>query len=97
MRVAVFGSFLGGYHVLRELSAGEFVARSHRVPIPMGINAIGMHRITWPQMGPFIQRDVGAMLAAAESMPANAPLVLRDAVVLYRIAGHSECPHRLAA
>ena len=79
------------------IDGGEFVARSHRVPIPDGITAIRMHRITWPQMGPFIRREVGAMLAAAEAVTANAPLVLQDAVVPYRVAGRSECPHRLAA
>ena len=43
------------------IDGGEFVARSHRVPIPEGINAVAMHRISWPQMGPFIRREVGAM------------------------------------
>ena len=46
------------------IDGGEFVARSHRVAIPEGVNAIGMHRITWPQMGPFIQRSVHGMLEA---------------------------------
>jgi len=79
------------------IDGGAFVARSHPVPIPEGVNAVGMHRITWPQMGPFIRREVGAMLAAAEALTANAPLVLQDAVGPYRVAGQSECPHRLAA
>ena len=79
------------------IDGGAFVARSHPVPIPEGVNAVGMHRITWPQMGPFIRREVGAMLAAAAALTANAPLVLQDAVVPYRVAGQSECPHRLAA
>lgn len=59
------------------IDGGEFVARSHPVAIPAGINAIGMHRITWPQMGPFIRRAVGTMLAAAEAMPAVARLFSR--------------------
>ena len=46
------------------IDGGEFVARSHRVAIPEGVNAIAMHRITWPQMGPFIQRSVHGMLEA---------------------------------
>ncbi|HRZ35819.1 MAG TPA: hypothetical protein P5534_05575 [Candidatus Paceibacterota bacterium] len=33
----------------------------------------------------------------AEAMPANAPLVLQDALVPYRIVSHREYPHRLAA
>jgi hypothetical protein len=46
------------------IDGGEFVARSHPVAIPDGINAIGMHCITWPQMAPFIRREVGRMLEA---------------------------------
>jgi len=85
------------HRVTDVIDGGEFVARSHQVPIPPGINAIDMHRITWPQMGPFIRHVVGAMLPAAEAMPANAPLVLQDALVPYRIVSHREYPHRLAA
>jgi len=44
------------------IDGGEFVARSHRVPIPPEVNAIDMHRITWPQMAPLIQRAVSGML-----------------------------------
>ena len=85
------------HKVTDVIDGGQFVARSHPVAIPPGINAIGMHRITWPQMGPFIRHAVGAMLPAAEAMPANAPLVLQDALVPYRIVSHREYPHRLAA
>jgi methionyl-tRNA formyltransferase len=85
------------HKVTDVIDGGEFVARSHRVPIPDGINAVGMHRITWPQMGPFIRREVGAMLAAGEVVPAVAPFVLQDAGVPYRVAGHGGCPQRLAA
>jgi methionyl-tRNA formyltransferase len=85
------------HKVTDVIDGGEFVARSHPVAIPAGINAIDMHRITWPQMGPFIRRAVGTMLEAAEAMPANAPLVLQDTVVPYRIVGHRESPQRLAA
>jgi hypothetical protein len=46
------------------IDGGAFVARSHPVAIPEGVNAIAMHRITWPQMGPFIQRSVNGMLEA---------------------------------
>jgi hypothetical protein len=41
------------HKVTDVIDGGEFVAHSHPVPIPEGINAVGMHRITWPQMGPF--------------------------------------------
>ncbi len=85
------------HQVTDVIDGGEFVARSHRVPIPAGINAVGMHRITWPQMEPFIRRAVGAMLPAVEAMPAVAPLVLQDAGLPYRVAGHGGCPQRLAA
>ena len=43
---------------------GEFVARSHPVRIPPGINAIEMHRITWPQMHGFIRQAVNNILDA---------------------------------
>ncbi len=63
---------------------GEFVARSHPVAIPDGINAVGMHRITWPQMGPFIRREVGALLGAATPYPlADQSLVLQEAPIGY--------------
>jgi len=79
------------------IDGGEFVARSHPVAIPEGINAIGMHRITWPQMGPFIRHAVGAILPAAAAIPADAPLVLQEAVVPYRMVCRREYPNRLAA
>lgn len=47
---------------------GEFVARSHPVAIPPGINAIEMHRITWPQMHGFIRRAVTDILDPAEAV-----------------------------
>ena len=52
------------HKVTDVIDGGEFVARSHPVAIPDGINAIGMHRITWPQMGPFIRESVKAMVEA---------------------------------
>jgi len=85
------------HRVTDVIDGGEFVARSHPVAIPEGINAIGMHRITWPQMGPFIRHAVGAMLPAAQAIRAKAPLVLQDAVVPYRIVSRREYPNRLAA
>ncbi len=53
------------HRVTDVIDGGEFVARSHPVAIPEGINAVEMHRVTWPQMGPFIRRQVSAMLNAA--------------------------------
>ena len=78
------------------IDGGEFVARSHPVAIPEGINAVGMHRITWPQMGPFIRRAVSVMLDAAAPRT-TPPLVLQQAAIPYRIAGQSEWTQCLAA
>ena len=85
------------HRVTDVIDGGEFVARSHPVAIPEGINAIDMHRITWPQMGPFIRREVGAMLAAVEAEPAGASLVLQDGVVPYRIGDQTGQRPLLAA
>jgi methionyl-tRNA formyltransferase len=63
------------------IDGGEFVAHSHPVAIPEGINAVGMHRITWPKMGPFIRREVGAMLDVANRMPVNKLQMLREELV----------------
>lgn len=57
-------------HRVNELiDDGEFFARSHPVAIPQGINAIDMHRISWPQMGRFIRTAVGRILDE-ETIPA---------------------------
>jgi len=85
------------HKVTDVIDGGEFVAHSHRVAIPEGINAVGMHRITWPQMGPFIRREVGALLDAATRMPASAPLVLQEEAVPYRTGNQCECDHCMAA
>ena len=79
------------------IDGGEFVAHSHRVAIPEGINAVGMHRITWPQMGPFIRREVAAMLDAATRMPATAPLLLQEEAIPYGTARGRDWAERLAA
>jgi methionyl-tRNA formyltransferase len=85
------------HKVTDVIDGGEFVAHSHPVAIPEGINAIGMHRISWPQMGPFIRREVEAMLDAGNTMPASAPLVLQETPVPYRTGGRSQWAERLAA
>ena len=88
---------LTNHKVSDVIDGGEFVAHSHRVAIPEGINALGMHRNTWPQMGPFIRREVGTMLGAVNTMPASAPLVVQEDVVPYRTPNQWECAERLAA
>jgi len=85
------------HRVSDVIDGGEFVAHSHRVAIPEGINAVGMHRITWPQMGPFIRREVGSMLDAASRLPATAPLVLQEDALPYRTASRPTWVERIAA
>jgi len=85
------------HKVTDVIDGGEFVARSHRVEIPEGINAIGMHRITWPQMGAYIRREVGQMLAAANNTSIGELLVLRDRPTRYRTASQPEWLDRIAA
>jgi methionyl-tRNA formyltransferase len=85
------------HQVTDVIDGGEFVARSHPVEIPDGINAVGMHRLTWPQMGPFIRREVGAMLDVANRLPVSAPLVLQDEIVPYRTASEWRRSERVAA
>lgn len=50
------------HEVTDVIDGGRFVARSHKIAIPKGANAVTMHRITWPQMGPFIRRQVRDIL-----------------------------------
>jgi hypothetical protein len=85
------------HKVTDVIDGGEFVARSHPVPIPPGINAIDMHRITWPQMGAYIRREVGKMLAAANNTSIGELLVLRDRPTRYRTASQPEWLDRIAA
>jgi methionyl-tRNA formyltransferase len=85
------------HKVTDTIDGGEFVARSHLVAIPEGINAVGMHRITWPQVGPFICREVSAMLDAANTIPANAALLLQEDAVPYRTGSRCGWTERIAA
>lgn len=55
------------HKVSEVIDDGEFVARSHPVPIPCGVNAIDMHRITWPQMHSFIRQVVSEILDVREA------------------------------
>jgi methionyl-tRNA formyltransferase len=50
------------HRVNEVIDDGEFFARSHPVAIPDSVNAIDMHRITWPQMGDFIRNAVEEIL-----------------------------------
>lgn len=55
------------HKVSEVIDDGEFVARSHPVAIPAGINAIEMHRFTWPQMHRFIRMAVTDLLHPDEA------------------------------
>ena len=55
------------HRVNEKIDDGEFFARSHPVAIPAGINAMDMHRITWPQMGGFIRGAVERILNEAST------------------------------
>jgi len=85
------------HKVTDVIDGGEFVARSHPVAIPEGINAIGMHRITWPQMGPFMRSAVGRMLDTATTAAFSAPLVLQEEFTSYRTSADWGCGARMAA
>ena len=71
------------HRVTDVIDGGEFIAHSHRIAIPPGINALEMHRITWPQMGPFIRRAVGARLDQADSSLPRSPAAWHDEVTPY--------------
>jgi hypothetical protein len=85
------------HKVTDVIDGGEFVARSHRIAIPQGINAVEMHRITWPQMGPFIRREIGAMLETVKRVPVSTPLVLQETPVPYRTGSRWGRATRIAA
>jgi methionyl-tRNA formyltransferase len=74
------------HKVTDVIDGGEFVARSRPVAIPDGINAIGMHLITWPQMGAFIRGEVEGMLDTVNTAQFRAPLVLQEDSAGYRAA-----------
>jgi hypothetical protein len=78
-------------------SSEPYLPIRHAQAIPDGINAIGTHRITWPQMVPFIRREVVAMLDKANTAALNEPLVLQAESAAYRTSAESGCGARLAA
>jgi methionyl-tRNA formyltransferase len=53
------------HEVNEVLDGGRFVAHSHRVPLPKDTNAAALHRVSWPQMGPFIRQQVQRMIETA--------------------------------
>ena len=85
------------HKVTDVIDGGEFIARSHPVEIPDGINAVGMHRITWPQMGPFIRRIVGELVEATAYMPTGAPVLVQEAPAPYRTTKQPVWLDRVAA
>jgi methionyl-tRNA formyltransferase len=83
------------HKVSEVIDDGEFVARSHRVAIPPGVNAIQMHRITWPQMGSFIRRAILDILDAQLAANDNADsLAMHEAPLPYFAAERTSCPTR---
>lgn len=75
------------HRVNETIDGGEFVARSHPVAIPPEINAIEMHRITWPQMHEFIRRAVSEILDAdSTSIGSSEVWTMREEPVQYMAA-----------
>ena len=72
------------HEVTEVLDGGVAVARSQKVPLPPDANAVKVHRLTWPQMGSFIRREVIARLDAQMDAPGNGPLSLHEEAVPYR-------------
>jgi methionyl-tRNA formyltransferase len=69
------------HRVNEKIDDGEFFARSHRIAIPPGINALEMHRLTWPQMGGFIRNAVEKILDADKPLDCKS-----DSCVLHELA-----------
>lgn len=85
------------HQVTRVIDGGAFVARSHPVPIPEGVNAVQMHRITWPQMGSFIRREVTAMLDAGSGPSRSPSLLIQESSISYRTVDWRKPEQRHAA
>lgn len=74
------------HRVSEVIDDGEFFAHSHPVAIPPGVNAVEMHRLTWPKMGCFIRQAVNEILNARASTPANSEsLVMHEEPMPYRV------------
>lgn len=79
------------HRVNEMIDDGEFFARSHPVAIPAGINAIEMHRITWPHMGGFIRRAVKDILnVEATDSRYSESLAMHEQAVPYRVQSVSQ-------
>lgn len=61
--------FINLHEVTEVIDDGRFVARSPAVPLPRDINAAALHRISWPQMGPFIREVVFRLAGLARRAP----------------------------
>jgi len=85
------------HEVTAVLDGGAAFARSHKVPLPPDANAVKVHRLTWPQMGPFIRRVVGTILETRLDAPADDSQFLHEAMVPYRVGSQWECADRIAA
>jgi methionyl-tRNA formyltransferase len=50
--------YLTMHEVSELLDGGRFVARSDPMPLPQGINAIELHRTTWPKVAGFLENVI---------------------------------------
>ena len=85
------------HEVTSVLDGGAAFARSHKVLLPPDANSVKVHRLTWPQMGPFIRRVVGDILEADVAEPTDESQFLHDAEVPYRVVSQWKYPERIAA
>jgi len=59
------------HNVTAVIDDGDAFARSHKVRLPPAANAVKVHRITWPQMGPFIRGQVLKLLRQGDEPGAS--------------------------
>jgi methionyl-tRNA formyltransferase len=80
------------HRVTELIDGGECFAQSHRVAIPPGINAIEMHRITWPQMSDFIREALERILEPDKLYPVeNNSWMLHDESAGYQVGESVAC------
>ena len=60
------------HQVSDVIDGGRFVARSKRFPLPAGVNAIQLHRLTWPQMARLFEHRSNGCLECEREEPAAA-------------------------
>ena len=85
------------HEVTAVLDGGDAFARSHKVPLPPDANSVKVHRLTWPQMGPFIRRVVGSILEVGVEESKDESQFLHDAEVPYRVVSQWKYTERIAA